>query len=121
MVLGDGRVFLPPSFKPTVFEKVEMAMVEQTISKIKTIDQKINLLKEKQQKLKSKIENKIINILNQHNIMEQDFATLVGGILYVVNTLNQEDKESQEICLEWKGTGSKYIHKNVKNNIKSLQ
>ena len=55
------------------------------------------------------LNGEIIKLLNQKNALSHDFETLIGGIIYVIDSLKKDDPESNQNQQIWKKTGSGYF------------
>lgn len=77
-------------------------MSQNTVKKIKEIDQKIYQLKQEHQRLQSLLEKKIIETLQKENAFSYDFEALLSGIIYVAQTLKRTDDHGKKICASWK-------------------
>ncbi len=84
-------------------------MLTQKLKKIESLASQIEKMSQEHNLLKESLSLEITKLLNQKNAMRHDFETLVGGIIFVIETLKKDDKDSTHQKQNWKKFGSGYF------------
>jgi hypothetical protein len=102
--------------------KKEKIMAQKILLRIAEISNQIEKLSNEQSLLKARLKESlshdIMKLLNQKNALHDDFETLVGGILSVIDTLKKEDSDAIQHKNNWKKMGSNYLRSDKKKKIK---
>ena len=77
-------------------------MPQNTLKRIQDIAAKMEILKQQQAKLTTRLEQKIIKLLHKEQAFSYELETLLGGIQYVIHTMKNTDETSQKVCASWK-------------------
>ena len=97
-------------------------MAQKILLRIAEISNQIEKLSNEQSLLKARLKESlshdIMKLLNQKNALHDDFETLVGGILSVIDTLKKEDSDAIQHKNNWKKMGSNYLRSDKKKKIK---
>ncbi len=88
-------------------------MSVKNLQKIATIEQKIKLLQEEQQKIEQGFAANLITILKTKNALNLDFTTLVGGLLTVIDAVKKNSSEAKE----WSKIGEHFCNSKKSNKV----
>jgi chromosome segregation ATPase len=77
-------------------------MTQKLSAQIQSLETKITELKEQQRKLKEQLEGNALEVLKRHNAFDHDLETLLGGLLFVCESLQTH---SPELMNQWKAKG----------------
>lgn len=85
------------------------------IEQLEKLNQKINKLKQQQQKVQQSFEVKITNLLKKKNAFHHDFNILYGAILDVCQKLNDPKNNKDQISV-YREKGTLALSKKMKND-----
>lgn len=89
-------------------------MSQLTLQKLEKLNAHIQKLEHEKKVLTENLKKYLLNILNDDFILKCDFETLVGGMLSVKATLNENLESSKKVKEGWKREGIEYFQKNKK-------
>lgn len=92
-------------------------MSQLTLQKLEKLNAHIQKLEHEKTVLKENLKKSLLKILNDDFILNCDFETLLGGILSVKVTLNENSESSKKVKENWKQEGIQYFQKSRKTVI----
>lgn len=77
--------------------------------KMQQLESKIADLKSQQQKLIQQRNTEIAELISRINLQSADNKTLVGGLLYIAETITSKSSQSITQTEAWKESGGKFL------------
>jgi hypothetical protein len=84
------------------------------LQRIEKIKSKMNALEEEKLTLTRNLKSSISDMFNDNVLTKCEFNALVGGILFVQNTLIKNATNDHVIIEQWKKEGSNFTNKSIK-------
>ena len=95
-------------------------MSHNALMKLAKINAHIQELETERKMIREKLNQTLLELINQNPFTDIDFETLLGGILFIQKTILIDDDVSNTQKLLWKKEGSSYQaarKKSIKTNV----